>query len=109
MAVHKVKQYRYYFTKPYKPVSESEYLQLKRSLPPLLENPSTAILKKYWWCILLIPPFPILFILALTGLVDEIISYGDYIKDKNRFIQRYFHLIHTSNNYVDFVEGYKKL
>ncbi|QPQ50182.1 hypothetical protein H3Z85_11510 [Chryseobacterium indologenes] len=109
MAIHKVKQYRYYFTKPHSPVSENEYVQLKRTLPPIPENPSTAILKKYWWCILLIPAFPILFILALTGLVDEIISYSDYIKDKNRFVQRYFHLIHTSKNYTEFVEGYKKI
>ncbi|MDC8105497.1 hypothetical protein MTQ00_13220 [Chryseobacterium sp. B21-037] len=109
MAIHKVKQYRYYFNKPYKLVSENEYFLLKKTLPPIPENLYAAILKKYWWCILLIPAFPILFFLALTGLVDEIISYSDYIKDKNKFVQRYFHLIHTSSNYTEFTDRYKNL
>lgn len=109
MGVYKITRYEYHFKKPDKLISENEYRVLKKTLPPALENNTIAVFKKYWWFILLIPAFPIFVIFALTGTIDEMISYSEYIKYKNRFIQKYFHLIHTSKNYDEFKEGYKKL
>ncbi len=105
--LHKVK---FSFTKP-KRLTELEYLNIRNGVPmyPKTEDVTAAVIKKYWFTLLISILFLPLVLVYILGGYYEPIQYARGIREKNEFIHKYYSILYGTKSYAEYVEKTKFL